>query len=92
MQIIFSPDANNDLDDLFAWIAQDDPKAAYDMITRIESSVRRLSIPGFAEIGRRGQVDRTRELVEAPYIIVYTIRKRADIILILGIFHARRER
>ena len=35
--------------------------------------MRALAQTGFVNIGRRGRVAGTRELVEAPYIIVYKV-------------------
>lgn len=92
MKVVFSPDANNDLDNLFAWIAKENPAAAYDMIARIAARVVRLSVPGFAEMGRAGHVENTRELVVPPYVIVYKIFEKRSEIVVIAVFHVRQNR
>ena len=92
MRIVFDPRAAEDLDAIFAWIARDNPRAAADMVERIEDRIRRLGQRGFAEIGRPGQVEGTRELVTAPYIIVYELRRSRGEILIRAIFHGAQKR
>ena len=36
MKVTFDPAASGDLDRLFSWIAKDNPRAALNMIVRIE--------------------------------------------------------
>jgi plasmid stabilization system protein ParE len=72
MKVTFEPAARDELDDIFAWIAKDNPRAALEMITRIEEKVMRLGSPELAHMGRPGLVEGTRELIEWPYIIVCT--------------------
>jgi plasmid stabilization system protein ParE len=43
-------------------------------------------------MGRPGRVSGTRELVEAPYIIVYEVRETSDEIVIIAMFHGARDR
>jgi toxin ParE1/3/4 len=92
MKITFDPRARDDLDRIFAWIAKDSPKAARDMMARIEARVRLLAVSGFGQMGRRGLVQGTRELVEPPYIIVYELRESAGEIVVLAIVHGARDR
>jgi toxin ParE1/3/4 len=92
MKITFDPRARDDLDRIFAWIAKDSPKAARDMMARIEARVRLLAVSGFGQMGRRGLVQGTRELVEPPYIIVYELRESAGEIVVLAIVHGARGR
>ena len=51
-----------------------------------------LAIPGLSHIGRPGLVEGTRELVEAPYIIIYMVDEPADEITVLAIVHGARDR
>lgn len=92
MKVVFSPDANDDLGNLFAWIAKENPAAAYSMVARIAARVIRLSVPGFAEMGRTGHVNSTRELVEPPYVIVYKIFEKRSEIVVIAVFHTKKER
>jgi toxin ParE1/3/4 len=66
MRVAFDPAARDDLDRLFAWIAKDNPRAASEMVARIESKVMRLEILELVEMGRPGLVEGTRELLEWP--------------------------
>jgi plasmid stabilization system protein ParE len=45
MRIAFDPAASDDLDRIFAWIAKDNPRAAFESIARIEAKVMRLETP-----------------------------------------------
>ncbi len=43
-------------------------------------------------MGRPGLVERTRELVEPPYIVVYRIDEQRDEVVVLAIFHGAQDR
>ena len=45
-----------------------------------------MSLETFSDRGRPGRIDGTRELVRAPYIIVYRVRSEA--VEILRIYHS----
>jgi toxin ParE1/3/4 len=92
MRITFDPRAIDDLDNIFAWIATDSPRAAYDMIVRIEERISLLAVPGLAHMGRPGLVGRTRELVAKPYIVVYKVAEEDEEIVVLGIVHGAQDR
>ena len=92
MKITFDPRARDDLDRIFAWIAKDNPKAARDMMARIEARIRLLAVSGSGQMGRRGLLKGTRELVEPPYIIVYELRESAGEIVVLAIMHGAQDR
>ena len=92
MRVLFDPRARDDLERLFAWIVDDSPKAARDMMARIETRVRLLAVPGFAQMGRPGLVEGTRELVEPPYILVYQVRELDEEIVIVAVVHGAQDR
>jgi toxin ParE1/3/4 len=92
MKITFEPAVRDDLDRIFAWISKDSPRAALEMIARIEAKVMRLATPGLVRMGRPGLVEGTRELLEWPYIIVYEIREEDDEIVIVSVMHGARDR
>jgi toxin ParE1/3/4 len=92
MRVTFDPAAQDELDDIFAWIAKDNPRAAYEMIARIEAKVMRLEIPQLTQMGRPGLVEGTRELLEWPYIIVYKVFEDRGEIVVVSIVHGARER
>jgi plasmid stabilization system protein ParE len=74
MRVTFDPAAAEEIDRIFAWIAKDSPRAAYDLIARIEAKVMRLETLELTHMGRPGLVAGTRELLEWPYIIVYKVK------------------
>ena len=92
MRIVFDARARDDIERLFAWIAADNPKAALDMVSRIEGRVRLLATPGFAQMGRLGVVEGTRELVEHPYIVVYEVREVQREIVVVAVMHGAQNR
>jgi toxin ParE1/3/4 len=92
MKIVFDAAASGDLDRTYAWIARDNPLAAIDIIERIEAKVMCLATPGLEHMGRRGKIEGTRELSEAPYIIIYRVDENSDEIVILAGLHAARDR
>ena len=92
MKVTFEPAARDELDQIFAWIAQDNPRAASEMIARIEQKVMRLANPELAHMGRPGLVEGTRELVEWPYIIVYKADEDRAEIVIVSVVHGAQDR
>ena len=64
MRVTFDPAARDEVDHIFAWIAKDSPRAASEMIGRIEAKVMRLGTPELTHMGRPGLVEGTRELLE----------------------------
>lgn len=88
MQVRWLDRALRNLQEEADYIAQDDPRAAAQMVILIEDAVAMLADhPG---LGRTGRVPGTRELVVAdtPYLVPYRVRgQRVDI---LRVFHGRR--
>jgi plasmid stabilization system protein ParE len=73
MNIVIRAQAADDIDEIYAWIAQSNPRAAREMVIRIRDRIARLEHESLAHMGRPGRVEGTRELVEYPYIIVYRV-------------------
>jgi plasmid stabilization system protein ParE len=92
MRVTFEPAARNELDGIFAWIAKDSPRAAHEMIARIEVKVMRLETLELAHMGRPGLVEGTRELLEYPYVIVYKVFEEQDEIVVLSVVHGAQDR
>ncbi|MBF0503281.1 MAG: type II toxin-antitoxin system RelE/ParE family toxin [Candidatus Riflebacteria bacterium] len=79
--------AEKDLDDLFAFIAQDSLPMAAKEVERVIGEVTRLqSNPA---MGRPGRVPETRELVIPPYIVAYRVKD--SIVQILRVLHSAQE-
>ena len=76
MNIIWSPEAIQDLISLRAYIAQDSPAGARRIVLRILHNVEHL-LPDNPHIGRPGRVPGTRELVipQTPYIVPYRVQR-----------------
>ena len=78
--IVWSDRALTRRDEIFDYIAEDNPEAAIDLDTSFEVAVERLR--DFPLSGRTGKVEGTRELiVTSNYIVIYQISdKTIDII------------
>ena len=85
MKVVWLSRALADRDSQIDYIAQDSPKAAIGQGDRIERQIETLS--AYPELGRKGRVAGTRELVvnRTPFIVVY--RVRAERIEILRVLH-----
>ena len=86
MTVRWSPTALRDLQSLHSFIADDNPGAASVVVETVLRGIHELG--RHPEMGRKGRVGGTRELVVAPYGIAYRIRKTA--VDILAIIHGAR--
>ena len=89
MNIVWSPEAIQDLISLRAYIAEDSPAGARRIVLRILHDIEYL-LPDNPHIGRPGRVPGTRELVipRTPYIVPY--RMQGESIQILRVYHGAR--
>jgi toxin ParE1/3/4 len=71
--VLWTPRAAIDLDEIIDYIAEDKPEAAVRVGDKIRSQTAKLAIP--PDIGKKGEISGTRELVihPWPYIVVYRI-------------------
>jgi toxin ParE1/3/4 len=92
MKIIVRESAYRDLDEIHAWIAKDNPAAADRVIDQIIESTELLG--HFPYIGHKGRAVGTQEWVVAglPYIVVYTVDREADELIVIGVFQGARNR
>src|SRR5947207_4717844 len=67
MRLVLEEDALSDLQDIFDWIAKDNPAAAQRLVNRIFRKLELLLTPGFARMGRLGLDPGTYELIERRY-------------------------
>ena len=79
--------ALRDLESLHGHIADDSLSAAVDTVERILSGIDALS--RHPEMGRKGRVAGTRELIVVPYAVAYRIRQSA--IELTAIIHSARK-
>jgi len=89
MNILWSPEAIEDLNSIRAYIADDNPTAARGIVIQIVQHIQRL-LPENPQMGRPGRVPGTRELVipKTPFIVPY--RLESDVIQILRVYHEAR--
>jgi addiction module RelE/StbE family toxin len=88
MKVVFSPQARDDLRDIVADVADENPDAARRLLKRIRSRIEELR--DSAHIGRPGRVPGTRELVipGTPYLAPYQVS--GDALQILRVYHGAR--
>jgi toxin ParE1/3/4 len=89
MNIVWSPEAIQDLISLRAYIAEDSPAGARRIVARVLHAVEHL-LPDNPQMGRPGRVPGTRELVipQTPYIVPYRVQRST--LQILRVFHGAR--
>ncbi len=91
--VFWSADAMEDLNSVITYIATENPRAALDVIDKIETAGNAL---GTMATGRKGRVSGTYEKVVAalPYIMAYALEARPDgseRIVILRVIHGARD-
>lgn len=87
--VIWLHEATEDLKIVGYHIAQDSPKAAYEVLIKIKAAADNLIYnPG---IGRIGRVGGTRELIvsDIPYVLPYVVTNKN--IQILAVMHTSRK-
>ena len=84
----WSPRALRDLDDIFDYIAEHNPRAALDVIDRIRERARFLT--EHPNAGRMGRLAGTRELIlgDLPYVLPYRVAETA--VEIIRVLHGAR--
>ena len=89
MQIVWLKTALNNLDEISAYIAQDNPIAASQVVNLVISQVNLLGAQ--PAMGRPGRVLGTRELVitNTHYLVPYRIKN--NVVEILRVFHTSRK-
>jgi len=88
MQVIWLRTALSNLDDVAAYIAEDNPLAASQVVQTIITQINQLSLQ--PAMGRPGRVLGTRELViiNTHYLVPYRIKNNR--VEILRVFHTSR--
>lgn len=89
MKIVWTELARQDLREIFTYIAEENPKAAKVLLSKIKDRVAVLE--NNPEIGRTGRVEGTRELVLIGMQYIFPYRVKNQQIQILSKFHAARQ-
>ena len=87
MIIRWTATALRDIESLHAYIAEDSLAAAAETVERILSGIDALA--RHPELGRRGRVPGTRELIISPYVVAYRIL--GDAVELVAIIHSARK-
>ena len=89
MQVKWSELAVDDLLEIVTYIAEDNPAAAFDVDEEIHRQVELLVT--HPNIGRRGRIKGTKELVisNLSYVLPYTVG--SDSVEILRVYHTSRQ-
>ena len=87
MTVGWGPTALRDIESLHAYVAEDNVAAAAETVERILSGIEALS--RFPEMGRKGRVPGTRELIISPYVVVYRVSE--DTVELIAIIHSARK-
>ena len=91
MRIIIAAAAYRDLEAIYDYIAVDSPPAAQRTVLFLLHALRPLE--NFSRLGRPGMIDGTRELViDHRFIVVYRIQRELDLVEVIAIAHAARDR
>jgi len=92
MKLVFDDQAIADLENIFGWIAQDNPVAARSVTDRLFSSIELLI--SFPFIGHVGRDPDTFEWVvpRLPYVVVYEVDREQERIAVTAVFHGAQDR
>lgn len=91
MQIIWSTEAEADLEEAFEHISAENPQAALKLFYRVKEKVELLvDHPG---LGKPGRVPGTKELVitNTPFVVPYRVLPQKKQLQIIRVFHSSRE-
>ena len=92
MKLIFDDEALADLEDIYAWIAQDSPATAKTVVERLFSSTELLI--SFPFMGHAGRDPNTYEWVvpRLPYIVVYEVDRAQERVVVTAVLHGAQDR
>ena len=86
MRIHWTPTALRDLEALHDHISNDSTRAAASEVEKVLSALE--AITHHPELGRKGRVGGTRELIVPPYVVAYRVRQTQ--LELLAVIHAAR--
>lgn len=90
-RLSWSPTARQDLRDLLAYIAEDDPRAAKKFIRNVFQAVHRLrDYPKSGRVVPEFEDPNIREVIRRPCRIVYRLKHTDTLVEIARVWHAAR--
>jgi toxin ParE1/3/4 len=89
LKVVVSPQAKQDLEEIFDYILEENPVMAQVVLDRLRVAIVRLA--EMPQMGRAGRVAGTRELVipKTPFLIPYQVTGRT--LEILRVYHGARQ-
>lgn len=92
MKLIFDEKALVDLENIYNWIAKDNPAAAKAVVERLFASTEHLA--SFPQMGHVGRDDGTFEWVvpRLPYIVIYEVYVERDEVIVTAVVHGAQDR
>jgi toxin ParE1/3/4 len=92
MKVRYRRRAQQDVENIYNYIAKHNPRAATEVAARIRYATDRLGILPY--IGHAGRIRGTYEwvVVGLPYVLVYEIIESADELAIIAVFHRAQNR
>lgn len=92
MKVRYRQRALLDIDNIFTYIDERNPRAATEIVARIRSAADRLG--QWPLIGHIGRASGTSEwiVVGSPYVIVYEVDEAEGEVAIIAVFHSAQDR
>jgi plasmid stabilization system protein ParE len=92
VKLIFDEKALVDLENIYNWIAKDNPTAAKAVVERLFASAEHLA--SFPQMGHVGRDERTFEWVvpRLPYIVIYEISAERGEVIVTAVMHGAQDR
>lgn len=92
MKVRYRQRALRDIENIFNYLSERNPRAATEIVARI-----RRAVEGLGEwplMGHSGRLAGTYEwvVVGSPYIIVYDVISAADEVAVIAVFHGAQDR
>lgn len=88
-QVEVSPVADQDIEDIGAYIFTKNPKAARELVDRIDQRIRAFEEYPFRGPARDDLLSGLRYLIEGEYLIFYIVE--AERVRVLRVLHGRRD-
>jgi len=92
MKVRYRTRAQRDIENIYDYILERNPRAATEVVARIRYAADRLG--SWPHMGHVGRVPETYEwsVVGLPYVIVYEIDDAAAEVAIIAVFHGAQDR
>ena len=90
MKIIFAPRVYGQLEDIYSYIAEDDPAAARQVIAAIRAGIDRFELRPLSGRPWEGQTRRILSIPKYRYLIYVDVDQEAETVEVLNVWHMSR--